>query len=171
MSQKAIYDYGCEMVGQINSKRKFFNYDEQLFKTLDLLSDIRHPFIQHCIREQKLPIDNSMRIEVIAKVGQNGWKMGWHQDDVSFYKNSRKHCEKYGVDKFTICGKNPPVYTMVLYMNTYGEDFFGGEFCFVDLEFKPMKGIAVFFDSREVHCVKKIVSGTRESCVVKFYKN
>ena len=169
MSQEFIYNHGCNIVDQLKEKRQFFNFNEELFEKFELTSNINHPFIQDCIRQQKLPIDSTMHIEVAMKVGHVGWAMGWHKDDTSVFKNSKQHSKKYDVGKYSFYSKKHPLYTLVLYMNTYGEDFFGGEFCFVDLEFKPMKGIAIFFDSREVHQVKKVVSGIRQSCVVKFY--
>ena len=51
--------------------------------------------------------------------------MGWHIEDVSIYKNSEKHCKKYGVDKYIFYTNNPPIYTIVFFMNNAETDYRG----------------------------------------------
>jgi len=108
--------------------------------------------------------------KIIDRNSESGFEMGWHQDDIAFHRNSKKHCEKY--DKNEIkphCKSEPPKFTMILYYSTYGEDFDGGEFCFIDFKIKPKKGMGILFDSREIHKVNRVKNGKRISKIVKFY--
>lgn len=135
-----------------------------------MTDDINSPIIQQIITKNNLPIFKSMHCKIFFKHFSLQTEMNWHQDDASIFKHSNKHCKLNNVPKYNLFyTKKPPVYTLVLYMSDYGEDFYGGEFCFIDLEIKPIKGMGIFFDSREIHCVKKILKGSRQSCLIKFY--
>ncbi len=110
--------------------------------------------------------------KIIEKETSTGFEMGWHQDDVAFHRNSKKHCQSYNKNEIKpYCKNNPPIYTMILYYSTYGEDFEGGEFCFVDRKIKPVKGLGIIFDSREVHRVLRVRNGNRKSILIKLYSH
>jgi len=109
-------------------------------------------------------------IKIVERKSESGFEMGWHQDDISFHRNSKKHCEKYNKNELKpYCISNPPKYTMLLYYSTIGEDFEGGEFCFVDRKIRPTKGMGILFDSREIHKVNRIKKGEKKVKIIKFY--
>ena len=173
MSSQYLYNYGVNLLKNnpnIKNNRKIFNFNTTQIQTLPMIANINTPFIHQLITDNNLPITKNMTCQISYKHFSINMEMGWHQDDASVYKHSNKHCAKYNVQKYNIfTNSKQPIYTMVLYMNNYGEDFYGGEFCFVDVEIKPIKGLGIFFDSKEIHRVKKILKGTRQSCLIKFY--
>ena len=155
-----IRKYGVRVLDEnIKENRRYFQFGKEMELTLDNLSNLVKKDL------------SQYEMKVVKKENHKDFKMGWHQDDVSFFKNSKKHQDTYGTSKFTrFHQREPPIYTMILYNSTIGEDFQGGEFCFVDEEIKPKKGEGIFFDSREVHCVKKIIEGVRKCILIKFYR-
>jgi predicted 2-oxoglutarate/Fe(II)-dependent dioxygenase YbiX len=173
MSQKFILDYGQKLIKNnpyIPKNRKIFYISPELLNKISMTDTINSQIIQQIIKENNLPINDNMSCKIFFKYFSLNTEMLWHQDDASIFKHTNKHCEKYNLSKYNLfSNKVQPIYTMVLFMSDYGEDFYGGEFCFVDLEIKPIKGMSVFFDSREIHCVKKILKGSRQSCLIKFY--
>lgn len=121
---------------------------------------------------------NKYEKKTIFRENQIGFNMGWHVDDCSIYKHKQteenKHNERYNNiainEKFSLFHKEIlPKYTMIIYLTEYGKDFTGGEFCFVDQIVKPKKYDVILFDSREVHKVTELKSGTRKNILVKFY--
>lgn len=64
--------------------------------------------------------------------------------------------------------KRRPNYSMVIYFNSHGVDFTGGELLFIDGIFKPSYGDVVFFNSNEIHKVNR-AKGTRNALLLKFY--
>ena len=63
-----------------------------------------------------------------------------------------------------------PTMTFIFYLSTYGKDFYGGILRLVDgTEIIAKNGTGFMFDSREVHMVTPVKSGTRKSIVVKIY--
>lgn len=175
MSQKFLLEYGKNLLENnthIKKTRKIFNINQDIIQKISLTDTINSPVISKIIKENDLPISETMTCKIFFKYFPLQTEMKWHQDDASIFKNSNKHCELYNKQKYCLFNnKECPVYTLVLYMSDYGEDFYGGEFCFVDIEIKPIKGMCLFFDSREIHCVKKILNGNRQSCIIKFFTN
>ena len=173
MSQNFLLDYGQKLLKNnplILQTRKIFSINPPILNKISMTDNINSPIIQQIIKENNLPINKNMHCKISIKHFPLNTSMSWHQDDASIFKHSNKHCELYNVEKFNLfSNKEQPIYTLVLYMSDYGEDFYGGEFCFVELEVKPIRGMGIFFDSREIHCVKKILNGSRQSCLIKFY--
>jgi hypothetical protein len=59
---------------------------------------------------------------------------------------------------------------MIIYLTSIDIDFIGGELEFVDQLIKPKKNDIVFFDSREVHRVRRFRNGTRKNILIKFFE-
>jgi len=113
---------------------------------------------------------DGFEMKKVERESSTDFEMGWHQDDVSFHRNSRIHCEKYGKKEIKpYCKEQPPIYTMILYYSSIDTDFTGGEFCFVDQKIRPMSGMGILFDSREIHKVLRVRSGKRRVILLKFY--
>lgn len=173
MAQQFIYQHGVKLLEEnpdIKKQRVFFNFDIDALGSLDLTNEnITNPFISQLIMRNNLPIDHTYKIKTFFKLCSDGKGMGWHQDDVAVYKNSKKYLTDENQSRFQLFSNETPKYSMVFYLNTYGIDFVGGEFCFVDLKIKPNQGMGIFFDSREVHKITEVTEGLRKSCVIKFY--
>lgn len=152
-----VLEYGIKIIEEnpsIRDSRKIFNFDTN------------NP-IETIIKDLGLEYEYT----VVERESGIGFEMGWHQDDVAFHRNSKAHCEKYGKDPIKpYCKGKQPIYTLILYYSTQGEDFEGGEFCFVDMKINPKKGKGIFFDSREIHKVQKIRVGERKAKIIKFYQ-
>lgn len=108
--------------------------------------------------------------KLVERNSSKDFEMGWHQDDVAFHRNSKSHCNQYNKDNIKpYCKDKPPIYTLILYYSSIGEDFDGGEFCFVDEKIRPKKGMGILFDSREIHRVNRVKWGERKVMVIKLY--
>lgn len=124
------------------------------------------------------------KLEIIPKIfgiadGQTGpvakANLDWHIDDHVVSK--RKGAPTFNLDRYTLIKPNTylfrsveslPLYTIVFYTSTQGIEFTGGDFCFADdVVVHPTNNTVIMFDSREVHCVKHVTSGTRTSILVK----
>lgn len=174
MSQKFIYQYGKDLLEQdptIKSNRVYFNFDTDKINKLDITQQFNtSPFLSEIIDKNNLPITSGFTSKTFFKLCSPGQSMGWHQDDIAVYRNSKKHITQDNPDRFTLYTKKAPKYSMVMYLSTIGIDFEGGEFCFTDINIKPNQGMGIFFDSRDVHKITEVKSGLRKSCVVKFYE-
>ena len=123
---------------------------------------------------QRQPITH---IEILRRdFGGDLLDLKWHIDDVQLvsrkviYKNPERYYKL--TDKHYLYTNDAaiPQWTIVLYFSDYGVDFTGGEFRFVDgTSIKPTRGMGIAFDSREVHMVTPVKSGTRHSLIVKLY--
>lgn len=105
-----------------------------------------------------------------------GYFMKWHLDDAQFLKHNLNFKDQHNKQEI-IHGKHcvyypsrKPVYTAIVYFSNHGDDFNGGEFVFADgTKIKPSYGMCIIFDSREVHCVSRILKGNRICILHKFY--
>lgn len=153
-----VYLFGKKLLEnnpEIVKNRKFFQFNVD-------------SKIEEIISSQEL---DGYLLKVIERNSDTGFEMGWHQDDVAFYRNSKRHCEEHKKDDIKpFCKEKKPIYTMILYYSTQNIDFTGGEFCFIDLRIKPEKGLGILFDSREIHRVLRVRSGERKSKILKFYE-
>ena len=110
------------------------------------------------------------KMKIVERKSEKDFQMNWHIDDMCIFRNSKSHCNKYNKQQIIpYCKESPPIYTVILYYSTIDVDFIGGEFCFVDEKIKPVRGLGILFDSREVHRVNRVRDGLRESIVVKLY--
>lgn len=114
-------------------------------------------------------------IKSCKKSNTEGFFMKWHVDDAQVIKH--QDCKIFD-DQIRISNRkvinyseNRPIFTIIVYLSTINEDFTGGEFEFVNLKVKPIRGMFVFFDSKEVHKVNKVKKGKRDNYLIKLYKN
>lgn len=156
MAQNYLYEYGkklLEDIPDIKKHRKIFYFDVE-----DSIENIISDFA------------DGFEVRYVERESGVNFEMCWHQDDISLHKNSKKHCQKYNFPKYKFyCKETPPIYTILLYYSTIDEDFRGGEFCFVDEEIRPKSGMGLIFDSKEIHRVKSVKSGTRKVIIIKLY--
>ena len=114
-------------------------------------------------------------IKTCKKSNTEGFFMKWHVDDAQVIKHQDNKIFDQQIrisnNKVLNYSENRPVFTIIVYLSNINQDFTGGEFEFVNLKIRPVKGMFVFFDSREVHKVNKVKSGFRENYLIKLYKN
>jgi len=166
------------------------NYIYELGKERILNDDIRNMRYVYNIKDK---IDNDQMIEMIINIAINeikdkkninlyeysnriiqrtndiGFSMNWHIDDCSVYKHKQifEPNQPKIKNKYTIFHMEPlPKYSMIIYLT---DNFIGGEFEFIDQLIKPKKYDVIFFDSREVHRVRKLRQGIRQNILIKFY--
>ena len=130
------------------------------------------------------PQDLAMEMEIIRReFAADGEKtgLGWHIDDCQLV--SKKTPPTYSLERFIylfddwwlyISGARLriPRWTMILYLSTEGstKDFIGGRLRLADgTEYRPVAGLGILIDSREVHMVTPVNSGKRKSIVIKIY--
>ena len=130
------------------------------------------------------PQDSAMEMEIIRReFAADGEKtgLGWHIDDCQLV--SKKTPPTYSLERFIhlfddwwlyISGARLriPRWTMILYLSTEGstKDFIGGRLRLADgTEYRPVAGLGILIDSREVHMVTPVNSGKRKSIVIKIY--
>ena len=115
------------------------------------------------------------RFQVVKKVHSNDYSMKWHLDDaqiISHKKDAEVKDQEFISKKKSIHYNNdPPEYSMIIYDSEYDVDFKGGILEFCDgFKVYPKKNMYVFFDSRLVHMVHKMIEGVRVNFLIKFYK-
>ena len=133
--------------------------------------------------KQKLNIpqlDTYNNYEVIYRnnTAKDRYEMKWHYDNKKLIKHKISDLHKIHnvqlihMDDKYIYGlyTNKPVrYTIIIYMDTYIEDFNGGEFHFYNRTIYPRRGMLLFFTADELHKVSLLKSGRRRAVVVKIY--
>lgn len=173
--QNLILSIGRERINdnKIINNRYCFNL-ENILETKEL-SEIN--LIEFAINEinKKLKINlNELKREIIQRDNKEGFYLNWHIDDCAIYKHNNTENKKNNIpinDKYSLYHENElPKYTMIIYLTSIDEDFKGGEFEFVNKLIKPKKYDVIFFDSREVHRVRRFRGGTRRNILVKFYE-
>lgn len=114
--------------------------------------------------------------QICEKHNETGFSMDWHLDDGVVVKHSKSRLPTHGhhifidSNKTIYYAKRKPIYSVLVYDNTYGVDFTGGELEFCDgTIILPNRGMYVLFNSDELHRVNKIKSGTRNTWLIKFY--
>ena len=118
---------------------------------------------------------NIYEYNVIRKVHAKDYTMKWHLNDaqiISHKKNAEIKDQEFISSKKSIDYKgNIPEYSMIVYESDYDVDFKGGILEFCDgFKVYPKKNMYVFFDSRLVHMVHKILEGVRVNYLIKFYR-
>jgi hypothetical protein len=133
--------------------------------------------------KQKLNIpqlDTYNNYEVIYRnnTAKDRYEMKWHYDNKKLIKHKISDLHKIHnvqlihMDDKYIYGlyTNKPVkYTIIIYMDTYIEDFTGGEFHFYNRTIYPRRGMLLFFTADELHKVSLLKSGRRRAVIVKIY--
>lgn len=167
--QDLIYSLGIERSQNIEiiQSRLYFNLGEK----------IENDIIEQAKKEinNKLNIDlNNFRTEIVQRDNSFGFYLNWHIDDCAMLKHNTTDNKTNNVplnNKYSLYHKNElPKYTMIIYLTSIDEDFKGGEFEFIDKLIKPKKYDVLFFDSREVHRVRRFREGTRKNILIKFYE-
>lgn len=130
------------------------------------------------------PQDSAPEMEIIRReFAGDGEKtgLGWHIDDCQLV--SKNTPPTYSLERFIhlfddrwlyISGTRSriPRWTMILYLSTEGPhgDFQGGRLRLADgTEYRPVAGLGLLIDSREVHMVSPVRQGLRKSIIVKIY--
>ena len=105
---------------------------------------------------------------------KDGFSMKWHVDDaiiMNVPKENPYPDMPISDKKMLVYREQKPTYTLMVYQSSYGTDFDGGTLEFVDgTIIEPKRGMYILFDSREVHRLNEIISGERNSILIKFYK-
>lgn len=112
---------------------------------------------------------------VIRKVQAKDYSMKWHLEDSQIIKYKKKaeikDQEFISPKKSIHYNDNIPEYSMIVYESDHDIDFKGGILEFCDgFKVYPKKNMYVFFDSRLVHMVHKILDGVRVNYLIKFYR-
>ena len=157
----------------------------EFFNELESISDTTPENIIAFIKENKhklnIPqLDNYNNYEVIYRnnTAQDRYEMKWHYDNKKLIKHKISDLQKIHsiqivhMDDKYIYGlyTNKPIrYTMIIYLDTYREDFTGGEFHFYNRTIYPRRGMLLFFTADELHKVSLLKSGRRRAIVVKMY--
>jgi hypothetical protein len=125
-------------------------------------------------------LDNYKNYDVIYRNNTTGdrYEMKWHYDNKKLIKHKISDLQKIHsiqivhMDDKYIYGlyTNKPIrYTMIIYLDTYREDFMGGEFNFYNQTIYPRRGMLLFFTADELHKVSLLKSGRRRAVIVKIY--
>ncbi len=76
------------------------------------------------------------KTEVIKRDNDVGFYLNWHIDDCAIHKHKTTEGKTNNIalnDKYSLYHlKELPKYTMIIYLSSIDEDFFGGEFEFVN---------------------------------------
>jgi hypothetical protein len=159
--------------------------DTDFFNWLESIEDPTPENLLSFFKENKhklnIPqLDNYKNYDVIYRNNTAGdrYEMKWHYDNKKLIKHKISDLQKIHsiqivhMDDKYIYGlyTNKPIrYTMIIYMDTYREDFMGGEFHFYNRTIYPRRGMLLFFSADELHKVSLLKSGRRRAVVVKIY--
>jgi hypothetical protein len=174
MAQKVLFQEGIKRLEELNLQK----YRHEFF--LKEIKDIenKQEDINNLVEKAIKLLPDTLQLEklekkIYMKESKIGFSMKWHCDDCCIFKH--KDNFKYSNnnlkinDRYSLYFTKLPVYSMVIYLSTQDNEFTGGEFNFVDKKIKPEKYKVIFFDSREIHKVEKVKTGTRTNILVKFY--
>ena len=155
------------------------------FSELELIADPTPENLISFFKENKhklnIPqLDTYNNYEVIYRnnTAQDRYEMKWHYDNKKLIKHkisdlhNIRSIQLIHMDDKYIYGlyTNKPIrYTMIIYMDTYIDDFTGGEFHFYNRTIYPRRGMLLFFTADELHKVSLLKSGRRRAVVVKIY--
>ena len=166
--------------------------DKEWFVQLTSIKD-NHAIKQHIISHFDSIIDDYHLYkeitsdDIVLRFNNNDkYNLGWHQDNRILQKQNVYNRHKIHDleiikedDKYIYgiwCQKTPPEKTVLIYLSTYGEDFFGAELQLltsIDGEYAtiyPKKGDVISFDGRELHRVQQLHKGDRKCIVIKLRK-
>ena len=125
-------------------------------------------------------LDTYNNYEVVYRnnTAQDRYEMKWHYDNKKLIKHKISDLHKIHnvqlihMDDKYIYGlyTNKPVkYTIIIYMDTFIDDFTGGEFHFYNRTIYPRRGMLLFFTVDELHKVSLLKSGRRRAVIIKIY--
>lgn len=175
-----IQQYGKLLLNKTNIKnsRLIFNIND-VNKKCDLNFSMKlfEKLTDYINSNLKIKLDE-MHFKNSTRVNRKGFDMEWHIDDAQIIKNNKEKLielednpDLINISENTLLYTNSaPKYSLIYYESDHEIDFIGGELEFVDgLKILPKKGMAIFFDSKEVHKVNQIKSGERKNTLIKFY--
>ena len=172
MSHTSIIEFGRLRLRDLNLSQKRLIFTASFLHDEMSPQDMVSSIITHIHNQVDL---TSYLVKVSEKISNVGDLMKYHCDDCGIIKHNGKkdypHNNIKISDKYTLYHKSDlPVYSMLIYLSDEGVDFTGGHLCFVDnCKVIPHKYVVVLFDSREVHCVTRVTSGSRKCILAKFY--
>jgi hypothetical protein len=189
--------YGQDIIDKYNliQKRRICNvYFQQWFRDLRTLFDTNYNTKEYIesfcqtnlttiLQSISAPLDyniiSKLKCSVVIRNAINThYKIDWHMDDHIPHRHPLEMEPQ--LHDLQIIGRDDkyvyslwnsgivPEYTIIIYFTSYGIHFHGGEFEFLNgTVIQPKCGDVVFFDSREIHRVRRLLSGIRQCIVVK----
>ena len=133
---------------------------------------------KHKLNIPQLDTYNNSEVIYRNNTAADRYEMKWHYDNKKLIKHKISDLQKIHsiqivhMDDKYIYGlyTNKPIrYTMIIYLDTYREDFMGGEFYFYNRTIYPRRGMLLFFTADELHKVSFLKSGRRRAIIVKIY--
>jgi len=133
---------------------------------------------KHKLNIPQLDIYKNYDIIYRDNTAHDRYEMKWHYDNKKLIKHKISDLQNIHsiqvihMDNKYIYGlyTNKPVrYTIIIYLDTYTDDFTGGEFHFYNRTIYPRKGMLLFFTADELHKVSLLKSGRRRAVIVKIY--
>jgi hypothetical protein len=133
---------------------------------------------KHKLNIPQLDIYKNYDIIYRNNTSEDRYEMKWHYDNKKLIKHKISDLQNIHsiqvihMDDKYIYGlyTNKAVrYTIIIYLDTYIEDFTGGEFHFYNRTIYPRKGMLLFFTADELHKVSLLKSGRRRAVVIKIY--
>lgn len=116
-----------------------------------------------------------LQYSIKTKNNPEKYEMDWHVDDYQLInKNSKEQLDgnyqSISNNETLYTPNTAPKYSVIYFHSESNNDFTDGTLEFVDNTIiKPEKGLAVFFDSKEVYKLNKITSGVGIYTLLKFY--
>ena len=156
-------------------ERKYYIIEEYVKNNIINLIDILE------IEERVKNILKRNKLEIVHRYhnGEDKYSLGWHFDNKKLIIQNIKNKDKlHNLEIIDIIEQKiyalytkgeMPIYTVILYFDTYNKDFTGGELELIEYTYLPKKGDIFIFDSREVHRVNYLKCGFRRCIVIKFY--
>lgn len=197
MKEKILYEYGEKILYENNDiikNRKIINiYDLKFYRDLEVYiknndTNILEDYVKKNILDLLELLDLIKNTDVInpditiVKRFHNendNYYMGWHFDDRQYIVQKVKNKDKLhdleiinitNLKIYALYNKNKlPIFTIIIYFDSYYIDFIGGEIEFINSKYLPLKGDLLFFDSRDLHKVNKLNKGIRRCLVIKIY--
>ena len=155
------------------------------FSGLESVADSTQENILDFFKENKhklnIPqLDNYNNYEVVYRNNTTAdrYEMKWHYDNKKLIKHKISDLQKihsiqivHMDDKYIygLYTNKPILYTIIIYLDTYREDFTGGELHFYNQTIYPRRGMLLFFTADELHKVSLLKSGRRRAVIVKIY--
>lgn len=133
---------------------------------------------KHKLNIPQLDTYNNSEVIYRNNTAADRYEMKWHYDNKKLIKHKISDLQKihsiqivHMDDKYIygLYTNNPIRYTMIIYLDTYREDFTGGEFHFYNRTIYPRRGMLLFFTADELHKVSLLKSGRRRAIIVKIY--
>jgi hypothetical protein len=197
MKEKILYEYGKKILDEDNNiikNRKIINiYDLKFYRDLEVYiknndTNLVEDYVKKNIFDLLDLLDLIKNKDIINPditivkrfYNENdNYYMGWHFDDRQFIVQKIKNKDKLhdleiinitNLKIYALYNKNKlPIFTVIIYFDSYNIDFTGGEVEFINFKYLPLKGDLLFFDSRDLHKVNKLNKGIRKCIVIKIY--